>query len=202
MKNIVVQKYGGTSVGDAEKIFNVAKRVIETKNAGNDVVVVVSAMSKSTDEIKEKAKSITLSPPSRELDMLVSTGEQISIAMLSMAINSLGTSCISLTGGQCGIKTVGKHKNARIDSIDTTRLKSELDAGKVIVVAGFQGVNEIGDITTLGRGGSDTSAVAIASALGASKCEIYTDVDGVYTTDPRKVSNATKIDKISYDEML
>ena len=202
MKNIVVQKYGGTSVGNADKIFNVAKRVIETKNAGNDVVVVVSAMGKSTDELIEKAKSITLNPSSRELDMLVSTGEQVSISMLSMAINSLGTPCVSLTGGQCGIKTVGKHKNARIKSIDTTRLESELDAGKVIVVAGFQGINELGDITTLGRGGSDTSAVAIACSLGADRCEIYTDVDGVYTTDPRKVTSATKIDKISYDEML
>lgn len=202
MKNIVVQKYGGTSVGDADKIFNVAKRVIETKEAGNDVIVVVSAMGKSTDELIEKAHSISLNPPSRELDMLVSTGEQISIAMLSMAINSLGVPCVSLTGGQCGIKTIGKHKNARIDSIDTTRLERELSLGKVIVVAGFQGVNEMGDITTLGRGGSDTSAVAIASALGASRCEIYTDVDGVYTTDPRKVLSAKKIDKISYDEML
>ncbi len=202
MKNIVVQKYGGTSVGDVEKIFNVAKRVIATKNKGNDVIVVVSAMGKTTDELIEKAHSITLKPSSRELDMLLSTGEQISISMLSMAINSLGVPCVSLTGGQCGIKTVGKHKNARIDSIDTTRLKKELSEGNIIIVAGFQGVNEIGDITTLGRGGSDTSAVAIASALGADRAEIYTDVDGVYTTDPRKVLKAQKIDKISYDEML
>lgn len=202
MKNIVVQKYGGTSVGDVEKIFNVAKRVIATKEAGNDVVVVVSAMGDSTDKLIQLAKSVTLNPSSRELDMLVTTGEQVSISLLSMAINSLGTPCVSLTGSQCGIKTVGKHKNARIDNINTIRLRSELSEGKIIIVAGFQGINEIGDITTLGRGGSDTSAVAIASALGADRCEIYTDVDGVYTTDPRKVPTATKIDKISYDEML
>ncbi len=202
MKNIVVQKYGGTSVGDVPKILNVAKRVIEAKNAGNDVVVVVSAMGKSTDELIEMATNVTLKPDSRELDMLVSSGEQISASMLAIAINSLGSPCVSLNSEQAGIKTVGKYKNARIEKIDTTRLKGELKSGKIIIVTGFQGINKIGDITTLGRGGSDTSAVAIACALGADRCEIYTDVDGVYTTDPRKVENATKIDKISYDEML
>ncbi len=202
MKNIVVQKYGGTSVGDVEKIFNVAKRVIATKNEGNDVVVVVSAMGKSTDDLIEMAHSVSLKPSSRELDMLVSTGEQISASMLAMAISSLGVPAVSLTGDQAGIKTVGKYKNARIDYIETTRLNAELKSGKIIIVTGFQGTNKIGDVTTLGRGGSDTSAVAIATALGADRCEIYTDVDGVYTTDPRKVPTATKIDKISYDEML
>ena len=202
MKSIVVQKYGGTSVGDVPKILNVAKRVIETKNAGNDVIVVVSAMGKSTDELIEMATNVTMKPSSRELDMLVSSGEQISASMLAIAINSLGVPCVSLNSEQAGIKTVGKYKNARIEEIDTTRLKGELKSGKVIIVTGFQGINKIGDITTLGRGGSDTSAVAIACALGADKCEIYTDVDGVYTTDPRKVESATKIDKISYDEML
>lgn len=202
MKNIVVQKYGGTSVGNVEKIFNVARRIIETKNAGNDVVVVVSAMGDSTDRLIELAKSVTLNPSSRELDALVTTGEQVSASLLSMAINSLNTPCVSLTGDQCGIKTVGKYKSARIDRIDTIRLKKELASGKVIIVTGFQGTNTIGDVTTLGRGGSDTSAVAIATALNASKCEIYTDVDGVYTTDPRKVANASKIDHITYDEML
>ena len=202
MKNIVVQKYGGTSVGNVEKIFNVAKRIIATKEEGNDVIVVVSAMGDSTDKLIELAHSVTQYPSSRELDALVTTGEQVSASLLSMAINCLKTPCVSLTGDQCGIKTVGKYKSARIDDIDTTRLKKELASGKVIIVTGFQGTNTIGDVTTLGRGGSDTSAVAIATALNASKCEIYTDVDGVYTTDPRKVSSASKIDSITYDEML
>lgn len=202
MDNIIVQKYGGTSVGDVERIFNVAKRVIDTKESGNHVVVVVSAMGDTTDELIEKAKQITLNPSNRELDMLVSTGEQISISLLAMAIKSLGHDSISLTGSQCGILTSNRHKNARIEKIDTERLQNELNEGKIVIVAGFQGVNDKGDITTLGRGGSDTSAVAIASALKAKKCEIYTDVDGVYTTDPRIVPNASKIDKISYDEML
>ena len=202
MKNIVVQKYGGTSVGDVKKIFNVAKRIIATRDEGNDVIAVVSAMGDSTDKLIEMAHSITLKPSSRELDMLVTTGEQVSASMLAMAINSLGVSCVSLNSEQAGITTVGRYKNSRIDDIDTTRLKNELKSGKIIIVTGFQGMNKIGDVTTLGRGGSDTSAVAIACALGANKCEIYTDVDGVYTTDPRKVASATKIDKISYDEML
>ena len=202
MENIIVQKYGGTSVGNVERIFNVAKRIIKTKESGSDVIVVVSAMGDTTDELIEKAKQVTLNPSSRELDMLVSTGEQISISLLSMAINSLGHKAISLTGPQCGVLTTGKHKNARIKEINTQRLKSELSEGNIIIVAGFQGINEKNDITTLGRGGSDTSAVAIAASIGAKKCEIYTDVDGVYTTDPRLVSTASKIDKISYDEML
>lgn len=202
MKNIVVQKYGGTSVGDVPKILNVAKRVIATREEGNDVVVIVSAMGKSTDDLIQMAHDINIKPSSRELDMLVSTGEQVSASMLAMAISSLGVPAVSLTGDQAGIKTVGKYKNARIDEIDTTRLKAELQSGKIIIVTGFQGTNKIGDVTTLGRGGSDTSAVAIATAINASRCEIYTDVDGVYTTDPRKVPTASKIDNISYDEML
>lgn len=202
MKSIVVQKYGGTSVGDAEKILNVARRVVATKNEGNDVVVIVSAMGKSTDHLIELAHSVNIKPSSRELDMLVSTGEQVSASMLALAINSLGVPAVSLTGDQAGITTVGKYKNSRIDEIDTTRLNAELQSGNIIIVTGFQGTNKIGDVTTLGRGGSDTSAVAIATALHASRCEIYTDVDGVYTTDPRKVPSARKIDKISYDEML
>lgn len=202
MDNIVVQKYGGTSVGDPERIKNVAKRVIATKEAGNKVVVVVSAMGKSTDHLVDLAKEVNLSPPSREMDMLLSSGEQVSIAMLAMAINGMGHDAISLTGPQCGVKTTSYHRNARITEIQNERLLSELEKHGIVVVAGFQGINEACDITTLGRGGSDTSAVALACALGADKCEIYTDVDGVYTTDPRKVSKAKKIDRISYDEML
>lgn len=202
MENIVVQKYGGTSVGDPERVKNVARRVIETREAGNKVVVVVSAMGKTTDDLIRLAEKVNISPSSREMDMLLSTGEQISISMLAMAIQGMGHDSISLTGPQCGITTTDNHKNARIDEINPERLLSELESHGIVVVAGFQGKNHMGDITTLGRGGSDTSAVAIACALGADKCEIYTDVDGVYTTDPRKVSNASKIDRISYDEML
>lgn len=202
MNNIVVQKYGGTSVGDPNRIKNVAKRVIATREAGNHVVVVVSAMGKTTDHLLDLAREVNINPSNREMDMLLSSGEQVSIAMLAMAINGLGHSAISLTGPQCGIKTTNNHKNARILNIETKRLKSELEKHGIAVVAGFQGINDNNDITTLGRGGSDTSAVALACALGADKCEIYTDVDGVYTTDPRKVEKAKKINKISYDEML
>lgn len=202
MSNIVVQKYGGTSVGTPERIFNVAKRVIKANEEGNKVVVVVSAMGDTTDDLIEKALEINISPSNREMDMLLSTGEQISISLLAMAINSLGHSAISLTGQQAGITTTSVHKNARIADIHTERLEKALEEHGIVVVAGFQGVDEFGDITTLGRGGSDTSAVALACALKADKCEIYTDVDGVYTTDPRIVSEAKKIDKISYDEML
>lgn len=202
MDNIVVQKYGGTSVGTPERIKNVARRVIATKEAGNKVVVVVSAMGKSTDHLVDLAREVNINPSSREMDMLLSSGEQVSIAMLAMAIGGLGHDAISLTGPQCGVKTTSYHRNARITEIQNERLLSELEAHGIVVVAGFQGMNEECDITTLGRGGSDTSAVALACALGADKCEIYTDVDGVYTTDPRKVPGAKKIDRISYDEML
>lgn len=202
MKNIVVQKYGGTSVGDPEKILNVAKRIIEVKENGNRVVVVVSAMGKSTDHLIDLALKVNLHPSSREMDMLLSTGEQVSISMLAMAINGLGHKAVSLTGPQAGVKTTNNYKNARIKDIVPNRLISELEKNDIVIVAGFQGINSFGDISTLGRGGSDTSAVALACALNANKCEIYTDVDGVYTTDPRKVPEAKKIDAISYDEML
>lgn len=202
MCNIVVQKYGGTSVGNAERIMNVAKRVIETKKSGNKVVVVVSAMGDTTDELIEKAYGVNLRPNNREMDMLLTTGEQISISLLTMAIHSLDEDAISLTGPQAGIQTTDVHKNARIKNIDTSRLKKELTDHNIVIVAGFQGIDSLGDITTLGRGGSDTSAVALACALNAQRCEIYTDVDGVYTTDPRIVPEAKKINKISYDEML
>lgn len=202
MENIVVQKYGGTSVGDPQKIINVAKRIIEVKESGNKVVVVVSAMGKSTDHLIDLALKVNLHPSNREMDMLLSTGEQVSISMLAMAISGLGHNAISLTGSQAGVKTTDNYKNARIDEIVPDRLISELEKNDIVIVAGFQGINSLGDIATLGRGGSDTSAVALACALNANKCEIYTDVDGVYTSDPRKVPEAKKIDAISYDEML
>lgn len=202
MKNIIVQKYGGSSVGSIEKIKNVAKRVIDTKNKGFDVIVVVSAMGDTTDELMDKAKQLSDNPSPRELDMLLSTGEQISISLLSMAIQALGHASISLTGPQCGVFTNNNHKNARIQQINIDRIQKELSYGNIVIVAGFQGINDHGDITTLGRGGSDTSAVALAAAVNAVACEIYTDVDGVYTTDPRLVPSAKLIDKISYDEML
>ncbi len=202
MSDIVVQKFGGTSVGNTERILNVAKRIIATKEEGNKVVVVVSAMGDTTDELIEKAFDVNIRPSNREMDMLLSTGEQISISLLSMAINGLGHDAISLTGPQAGVKTTDVHRNARIEEIDTERLKKEIDEKGIVIVAGFQGIDSKGDITTLGRGGSDTSAVALACALEADRCEIFTDVDGVYTTDPRIVLEATKIDRISYDEML
>ena len=202
MSNIIVQKFGGTSVGNAERIRNVAKRIIATKREGNKVVVVVSAMGDTTDDLIEKAYDISIRPSNREMDMLLTTGEQISISLLAMAIQAFGEDSISLTGPQAGIKTTDVYKNARISEISTDRLLEELNEHNVVIVAGFQGINSKGDLTTLGRGGSDTSAVALACALGAKKCEIFTDVDGVYTTDPRIVSEAKKIDKISYDEML
>ena len=202
MREIIVQKFGGTSVGDIDKIKNVARRIVDTKNKGYDVIVTVSAMGKTTDVLVEKAFEISQNPSSREMDMLLATGEQVSIALLAMAIQSLGHPVISLTGAQCGIKTDSSHKKARINNIDTKRLQKELGDGKIVIVAGFQGINENQDITTLGRGGSDTTAVAIAAAIGAAKCEIYTDVDGVYTADPRKVKEASLMKRISYDEML
>lgn len=200
--SLVVQKYGGSSVADSQKILNVAKRIIETKKKGNKVVVVVSAMGDTTDELLKLASEITDSPPERELDMLLSTGEQVSIALLSMAIKELGEQVISFTAPQAGIFTDQKHTKAKILNINADKIKRELDRDKIVIVAGFQGVTEDYEITTLGRGGSDTTAVALAAALEANLCEIYTDVDGVYTADPRLVKEAKKLSLISYDEML
>jgi len=199
---LVVQKYGGSSVANAERIRNVAKRVVERYKSGDKVVVVVSAMGDTTDELINLMNEITDNPPEREMDMLLSTGEQVSIALLAMAIKSAGVDVISLTGEQAGIKTDSVHTKATIKEIDTRRLRAELEDGKIPVVAGFQGVNEANDITTLGRGGSDTTAVALAAALNADVCEIYTDVDGVYTADPRLVPDAKKLERVSHDEML
>lgn len=199
---LIVQKYGGTSVRDAERVMNVANRIVEAYDAGNNVVVAVSAQGDTTDDLIEKAKEINPNASKREMDMLLSTGEQISISLLAMAIEKIGRPVISLTGWQAGMKTDARYSNARIDRIDTERLKNELDKKKIVIVAGFQGINKYDDITTLGRGGSDTSAVALAAALHADVCEIYTDVDGVYTADPRIVKSAYKLDDISYDEML
>lgn len=198
---LIVQKFGGSSVADAQKIFNVAKIIADTYRAGNDVIVVVSAQGDTTDELIEKAREINPKASKREFDMLLSSGEQISIALVSMALEKQGLPVISLLGWQAGFRTNSRYGSARIKGIDTERLKQELDKHNIIVVAGFQGINKFDDITTLGRGGSDTSAVALAAVLNA-KCQIYTDVDGVYTADPRKVPNAQKIDEITYDEML
>lgn len=202
MRNLVVQKFGGTSVADTDKIKNVANSVIREKKLGNDVVVVVSAMGHTTDYLMKMAKDISEVPSSRELDMLLSTGEGVSIALLSMAIQAQGYDAVSMNAMQIGIITENVHTKARIIDIKTDKLNKYLSEGKIIVVAGFQGVTEDGEITTLGRGGSDTSAVAIASALDAMRCDIYTDVEGVYTTDPRIVPNASKLDVVTYDEML
>jgi len=199
---LIVQKYGGTSVGDVEKIKNVAKRVARTKSEGNDMIVVVSAMGLVTDELVDLAHQISDSPDEREFDMLLSTGEQVSVALLAMALHALGHKAISFTGGQVGIRTDSWHTKARIVSIETSRIQKELDAGKIAIVCGFQGVDEDFEITTLGRGGSDTSAVALATAFKADLCEIYTDVEGVFTADPRIVPEASKLPKISYDELL
>ena len=199
---LVVQKFGGSSVANPERIKNVAQRVVQCREQGNDVVVVVSAMGDTTDDFLGLMKEITDKPAERELDMLLATGEQISIALLTMAINSLGFSAISLTGPQAGIKTNNVHNKGKITNIDTGKIKGLLAEGSIIVVAGFQGLSETGEITTLGRGGSDTTAVALAAALKADVCEIFTDVDGVYTTDPRIVHQAQKLNTISYDEML
>jgi aspartate kinase len=199
---IIVQKFGGTSVGTAEKILNVADRIIQEKDNGNDIVVVVSAMGKSTDQLVALAEQITAKPSKREMDMLLTTGEQVTISLLSMALKEKGYDAISFTGWQAGIKTEAAHGNARIMKINPDKIKRELTNGKVVVVAGFQGVSNDHQITTLGRGGSDTTAVALAAALHADKCDIYTDVTGVFTTDPRYVKTARKLDAISYDEML
>lgn len=199
---IIVQKYGGSSVADTQRIKAVAERVIATRNQGYGVVTVVSAQGDTTDELIAKALEITSKPPTREMDMLLATGEQISIALLAMAIAAKGEKVVSLTGPQGGIKTDSIHTKAKIRGVEPARIMAELEAGKIVIVAGFQGINEWGDITTLGRGGSDTTAVALAAALKAELCEIYTDVDGVYTADPRVVPTARKLSEISYGEML
>ena len=199
---LIVQKFGGTSVGTLERIEAVANRVIETKNSGADVVVVVSAMSGVTNQLVEYSEYFSKHPDGVATDMLLSSGEQVTTALLTIALNAKGYACVGLTGAMAGIITDEIHTKARIEKIDTARLKAELSAGKIIVVAGFQGVDDKGDITTLGRGGSDLSAVALAGALEADLCEIFTDVDGVYTTDPRIEKKAKKLEKISYDEML
>ena len=199
---LVVQKFGGTSVGDLDRIENVANIVKSYKENGNDVVVVVSAMAGETNKLLEYANHFSKTPPQREVDLLVSSGERVTSALLSIALQSKGVDAIALTGRQAGIKTTNDHTKARIMDINPQKMQKHLKEGKVVIVAGFQGINEEGDVTTLGRGGSDLTAVAIAGALNADKCEIYTDVDGIYTTDPRIEPKAKKIDVISYDEML
>ncbi|MBY0092879.1 aspartate kinase [Priestia aryabhattai] len=199
---LIVQKFGGTSVGSVERIQHVANRVIQEAERGNQVVVVVSAMGKTTDALVKLASDITDSPSKREMDMLLTTGEQVTISLLTMALQYKGYEATSLTGWQAGIQTEAVHSNARIQHIDTTRIQRQLDRGRIVVVAGFQGCSEDGSITTLGRGGSDTTAVALAAALKAAKCDIYTDVTGVFTTDPRYIEDARKLHSISYDEML
>ncbi|MBE9536313.1 MAG: aspartate kinase [Proteobacteria bacterium] len=199
---LVVQKFGGTSVGSTEKIKNVARRVISEKEKGNDVVVVVSAMSGETNKLVAMAGEIAESPSEREYDVLVSTGEQVTIALLAIALHDMGQSAVSYTASQVKITTDSAHSKARIKSIDSEKIHKDLSEGRIVVVAGFQGADEDGNLTTLGRGGSDTSAVAIAAALKADVCDIYTDVEGVYTTDPTICENARKLDRIAYDEML
>ncbi|MCM1991699.1 aspartate kinase [Oceanirhabdus seepicola] len=198
---VLVQKYGGTSVGSIDKIKNIARRVIADKEKGNDMVIVVSAMGKSTDKLVEMAKAISENPCNREMDMLLSTGEQITISLLSMALKEYGYDSISLTGFQAGIITEGDHTKNRIAEIEIENIKNHLKNGKIVVVAGFQGINENGDITTLGRGGSDTTAVALAARLKC-QCEIYTDVDGIYSVDPRVFPEAKKLEVVSYEEMM
>jgi aspartate kinase len=199
---IIVQKYGGTSVGNPERIKNVARRVLETQQAGHKIVVVVSAMSGVTDSLIKLSREVCTQPSEREMDVLLSTGEQTTIALLAMALQGLGTPAVSLTGAQAGIVTDGVHTKAKIFNITPKQIHSHLDEGAIVIVAGFQGQTPEGEITTLGRGGSDLTAIALAAALKADKCEIFTDVDGVYTCDPRIVPDARKIDTISYEEML
>ena len=199
---LVVKKFGGTSVGNRDRIFNVANRCIEEYKKGNDVVVVLSAMGKYTDVLIDMAKEINPNPPKREMDMILTTGEQQSVALMAMAMASMGVPAVSLNAYQVAMHTTSVYSNARIKRIDTERIRNELEQHKIVIVTGFQGVNKYDDYTTLGRGGSDTTAVAIAAALHADKCEIYTDVDGVYTADPRKVPGARKLDQVTYDEML
>ncbi len=199
---LIVQKFGGTSVANAEKIRVAARRAIRAQQNGNQVVMVVSAMGHQTDVLVDLAKQITDDPSGREMDMLLSTGEQVSVALMAMAIHSLGARAVSLTGAQIGIRTDSSHTKARIQSISTDRMKKLLDDGNIVIAAGFQGIDEDFNITTLGRGGSDTTAVALAAVLNADACEIYTDVDGVFTTDPRLVAEARKLDRVSHDEIL
>ena len=199
---LIVQKFGGTSVADTERLRNVARIITDTYKAGNQVVVVLSAQGDTTDDLIEKAKEINPEGSNREMDMLLSTGEQISVALCALAIEALGYPVVSLTGWQAGILTDTAAKNARIKKIDTERLEAELDQKRIVIVTGFQGVDRNQNITTLGRGGSDTSAVALAAALEADLCQIYTDVDGVYTADPRHVKGARKLDEVTYNEML
>lgn len=199
---LIVQKFGGSSVANAERVMNVANIITDTYREGNDVIVVVSAQGDTTDDLIEKAKEINPAASKREMDMLLTSGEQISIALLSMAIEKLGFPVVSLLGWQAGFNTSSAYGTARIKSIKTDRLRAEVDRHNIVVVAGFQGLNKYDDLTTLGRGGSDTSAVAIAAAMHADRCQIFTDVEGVFTADPRKVENAKKLQEITYDEML
>ncbi len=199
---LVVKKFGGTSVANKERIYNVANRCIEDYKKGNDVVVVLSAMGKYTDELIDKARDINPNPPKREMDMLYTIGEQMSVALMAMAMNQLGVPAVSLNAFQVGMHTTSVYGNARLKRIDSERIRNELEQRKIVIVTGFQGVDKFDNYTTLGRGGSDTTAVALAAALNADSCEIFTDVDGVFTADPRKVAKARKIDVISYDEML
>ncbi|MBQ7778833.1 MAG: aspartate kinase [Oscillibacter sp.] len=200
--SLIVQKFGGSSVRDAKHIQNVARIIAETYLQGNDVIVVLSAQGDTTDDLIAKAQEINPHASKREMDMLLSTGEQISVSLCAMALEAMGLPCVSLTAWQVGIQSTGVHSDARIRRIDSERIQSELDQHRIILVAGFQGVDRQGDVTTLGRGGSDTSAVALAAAFRAKLCQIYTDVDGIYTTDPRIVPNARKLEEITYDEML
>ena len=195
-------KFGGTSVGNTERIRNVAKRIIGETAKGHEIVVVVSAMGKTTDELMRLAQDLSAEPSKREMDMLLSTGEQVTISLLTMALQHMGQDAVSFTGWQAGIGTESVHRNARIEHIDTIRIEQALNSGQVVVVAGFQGIDAFGEITTLGRGGSDTTAVAIAAAIQADQCDIYTDVDGIYTSDPRYVEGARKLQELAYDEML
>ena len=199
---LIVKKFGGTSVGNTERIFNVAKRCIEDWQRGNDVVVVLSAMGKYTDELIDMAKQVNENPPKREMDMLFTIGEQMSVSLMAMAMNALKVPAISLNAFQVAMHTTSVYGNARLKRIDVERIRHELEQRKIVIVTGFQGINKYDDYTTLGRGGSDTTAVALAAALNADACEIYTAVDGVYTADPRKVKTARKLDTITYDEML
>lgn len=199
---LVVKKFGGTSVGSKDRILNVARRCIEEHQKGNDVVVVLSAMGKTTDELLAKAKDINPRASKREMDMLLTVGEQTSVSLMAMAMDALGVPAISLNAFQIGMKTTSAYGNARLKNIDTERIRHELESRKIVIVTGFQGINKYDDYTTLGRGGSDTTAVALAAVLHADTCEIYTDVDGVYTADPRIVKDARKMKEITYDEML
>lgn len=200
--SLIVQKFGGSSVRDAQRIRNVAGIIAETYLEGNDVLVVLSAQGDTTDDLIARAEEINSHPSKREMDMLLSTGEQISVALCAMALESMGLPCVSLTAWQVGIQTTAVHGDARIKRIDSERVQAELDQHRIVLITGFQGMDRAGDVTTLGRGGSDTSAVALAAAFRAKLCQIYTDVDGVYTADPRIVPNARHLDEITYDEML